>query len=118
LQSELKVAKSENIKLKDSLNKSNANLKDSFAQLDKLKKDIDTLKEWGVVQQAEAQKWLEKYTNAIKRYHRLKWIAAILAAAAGVLLGLQFMNLAPPPYNLLVPIGGAGLLGTLVWVFL
>jgi len=118
LQSELKIAKSENIKLKDSLNKSNANLKDSFVQLDKIKKDIDTLKECGVIQQAEAQKWLEKYNNAIKRYHRLKWIAAIIAAAGGVLLGLQFMNLIPPPYNLLVPIGGAGLFGTLVWIFL
>ena len=118
LQSELKIAKSENTKLKDNLGKANNNLKDSFIQIDKLKKDIDTLKEWGVVQQAEAQKWLEKYTNAIKRYHRLKWIAALIAAAGGVLLGLQIMGFVPPPYNLLVPIGGAGLFGTLVWIFL
>jgi hypothetical protein len=34
------------------------------------------------------------------------------------LLGLQFMTFVPPPYNLLVPIGGAGLFATLVWVFL
>lgn len=118
LQGELKVAKDENIKLKNNLSSAQNELKNSFVQIDKLNKDIDTLKEWGVVQQAEAQKWLEKYTNAIKRYHRLKWIAAIIAAAAGVLLGLQFMNFIPPPYNLLVPIGGAGLFGTLVWVFL
>jgi flagellar motor protein MotB len=118
LQSELRVAKSENAKLKDSLSKANGNLKDSFLQIDKLKKDIDALKEWGVVQQAEAQKWLEKYTNAIKRYHRLKWIAAIIAGAVGVLLGLQIMSFVPPPYSLLVPIGGAGLFATLVWVFL
>lgn len=118
LQTELKVAKSENAKLKDNLNKANSNLKDSFVQIDKLKKDIDTLKEWGVVQQAEAQKWLEKYTNAVKRYHRLKWIAAIIAAAVGVLLGLQIMSFVPPPYSLLVPVGGAGLFATLVWIFL
>jgi hypothetical protein len=118
LQSELKVAKSENAKLKDSLSKANGNLKNSFVQIDKLKKDIETLKEWGVVQQAEAQKWLEKYTNAIKRYHRLKWIAAIIAGAVGVLLGLQIMGFVPPPYSLLVPVGGAGLFATLVWVFL
>jgi hypothetical protein len=118
LQSELRVAKSENAKLKDNLSKANGNLKDSFLQIDKLKKDIDALKEWGVVQQAEAQKWLEKYTNAIKRYHRLKWIAAIIAGAVGVLLGLQIMSFVPPPYSLLVPIGGAGLFATLVWVFL
>lgn len=118
LRSELNTAKSENSKLKNNLAAANTNLKDSFVQIDKLKKDIDTLKEWGVVQQAEAQKWLEKYTNAIKRYHRLKWIAAIIAAAAGVLLGLQFMNLVPPPYNLLVPFGGAGLFASLIWIFL
>lgn len=118
LQAELKVAKSENVKLKDNLSKANGNLKDSFLQIDKLKKDIDALKEWGVVQQAEAQKWLEKYTNAIKRYHRLKWIAAIIAGAVGVLLGLQIMSFVPPPYSLLVPVGGAGLFATLVWVFL
>jgi hypothetical protein len=118
LQSELRVAKSENAKLKVNLDKANGNLKDSFLQIDKLKKDIDALKEWGVVQQAEAQKWLEKYTNAIKRYHRLKWIAAIIAGAVGVLLGLQIMSFVPPPYSLLVPIGGAGLFATLVWVFL
>jgi polyhydroxyalkanoate synthesis regulator phasin len=118
LQGELKVAKDENAKLKNNLSNAQNELNNSFTQIDKLKKDIDTLKEWGVVQQAEAQKWLEKYTNAIKRYHRLKWIAAIIAGAVGVLLGLQFMSFIPPPYNLLVPIGGAGLFATLVWVFL
>jgi hypothetical protein len=61
---------------------------------------------------------LEKYTNAVKRYHRLKWIAAIIAGAAGVLFGLQLMSFVPPPYSLLVPIGSAGLFATLVWVFL
>ncbi len=118
LKAELNVAKSENVKLKNSLEKANANVKEGFVQITKLEKDIKTLKEWGVVQQAEAQKWLEKYTKAIKRYHRLKWIAAIIAAAGGVLLGLRFMSLVPPPYNLLVPIGGAGLFGTLIWIFL
>lgn len=118
LESELTVAKTENSKLKDNLANANANLKESFLQIDKLKKDIETLKEWGVVQQAEAQKWLEKYTNAIKRYHRLKWIAAIIAGAVGILLGLQIMGFVPPPYSLLVPIGGAGLFASLVWIFL
>lgn len=117
LQLELKIVKSENTKLKDNLNKANSNLKNSFLQIDKLNKDIDTLKEWGIIQQAEAQKWLEKYNNSIKRYHRLKWIAALIAAAGGVLLGLQFMAFAPPPYNLFIPIGGAGLFGVLVWMF-
>lgn len=118
LQSELKIAKDENTKLKQNLNEANANVKKGFLEIEKLNKDITTLKEWGVVQQAEAQKWLKKYTDAIKRYHRLKWIAALIAAAGGVLLGLQFMGFVPPPYNLLVPIGGAGLFGALVWIFL
>ena len=118
LQAELKVAKNENTKLKNNLNQAKVDLNNSFSKIDKLQKDINTLKEWGVVQQAEAQKWLKKYTDAIKRYHRLKWIAAIIAAAGGVLLGLQIMGFVPPPYNLLVPIGGAGFFGALVWFFL
>lgn len=118
LKNELNTAKLENNKLKDNLSKAKTDLNNSFIQIDKLEKDIDTLKEWGVVQQAEAQKWLQKYTDAVKRYHKLKLIAAIIAAAGGVLLGLQFMNMVPPPYNLLVPIGGAGLFAILVWIFL
>lgn len=118
LKQELNVAKSENAKLKSNLAEANNNLQKGSENIVKLNRDIAALKEWGVVQQAEATKWLEKYNNAVKRYHRLKWIAAIIAAAAGVLLGLQFMNLAPPPYNLLIPVGSAGLLGLLVWMFL
>lgn len=118
LQNELNIAKTENAKLKDNLNQANENIKKGFLEVTKLNEDIKTLKEWGVVQQAEAQKWLEKYTNAVKRYHRLKLIAAIIAAAGGVLLGMQFMNLAPPPYNFGIPIGAAALFALLVWIFL
>ena len=118
LKSELNVAKSENNRLKNSLVKANTTVKESFDKIIKLNKDIDALKEWGVIQQAEASKWLEKYNKAIKRYHRLKWIAAIIAAAGGVLLGLRFMNFVPPPYSILVPIGGAGVFGALIWIFL
>lgn len=118
LTAELNVAKTENSKLKENLNQANENVKKGFLEITKLNEDIKTLKEWGVIQQAEAQKWLQKYNNAVKRYHRLKLIAAIIAAAGGVLLGLQFMNLAPPPYNLGIPVGGAALFAALVWLFL
>lgn len=118
LKKELEETKSENTKLETSLTQARLDLDQSFKEIDILNKQIKDLKEWAIVQQAEAQKWLEKYTNAVKRYHRLKLIAAILAGAAGVLLGLQFMNFAPPPYNLLVPVGSAGLFATLVWIFL
>jgi hypothetical protein len=118
LQNELKIGKEENLKLEKNLTQARLDLDQSFSEISKLNKDIETLKEWGVVQQTESQKWLDKYTNSVKRYHRLKWIAAIIAAAGGVLLGLQIMGFVPPPYNLLVPIGGAGLFGTLVWMFL
>lgn len=118
LKKELEETKSENVKLEKSLTQARLDLDQSFKEVDILNKQIKDLKEWAIVQQAEAQKWLEKYTNAVKRYHRLKLIAAILAGAAGVLLGLQFMNFAPPPYNLLVPVGSAGLFATLVWIFL
>ena len=115
---ELKVAKDENIKLKNNLEKAAQKLQQAELKIQEVQKAADSLKQWGIEQQAEAQKYFDKYTKAVKRYHRLKWIAAIIAAAVGVLLGLQFMNLAPPPYNLGVPVGAAALFAALVWFFL
>ena len=118
LGAELNSAKSENAKLKTNLTNANKAVAEAEKNVATVQKQADSLKEWGVQKQKEAFEWLEKYTNAVKRYHRLKWIAAIIAAAGGVLLGLQFMAFAPPPYNLFIPIGGAGLFGALVWFFL
>jgi hypothetical protein len=115
---ELKAAKEENTKLKISLETALQQTKNAEAKTVEVQKSADALKEWGIIQQAEAQKFMEKYNNAVKRYHRLKAIAAVIAAAVGVLLGLQFMNLVPPPYNLGVPVGGAVLFAGLVWLFL
>ena len=115
---ELKAAKEENTRLKASLDKANKEVTTAQSQTLEVQKAADALKEWGIIQQAEAQKFMEKYNSAVKRYHRLKMIACIIAAAAGVFLGLQFMNLVPPPYNLGVPVGGAALFALLVWLFL
>ena len=115
---ELKSAKDENIKLKVSLDKALQQVKDAEAKTVIVQKSADALKEWGIIQQAEAQKFMEKYNAAVKRYHRLKLIATLIAAGVGVLLGLQFMNMAPPPYNLGVPFGAAALFAALVWFFL
>lgn len=115
---ELKAAKEENTRLKTSLDKAQKQVVQAEARTVEVQKSADALKEWGIIQQAEAQKFMEKYNNAVKRYHRLKLIASIIAAAAGVFLGLQFMNLVPPPYNLGVPVGGAALFALLVWLFL
>lgn len=116
--SELKAAKDENTKLKASLQKAIQEVKTAEAKTVEVQKSADLLKEWGMLQQSEAQRFMEKYNSAVKRYHRLKLIAALIAAAGGILLGLQLMNLAPPPYNLGVPIGAAGLFAALVWFFL
>jgi hypothetical protein len=115
---ELKAAKEENTKLKASLDKALQQTQTAEARTLEVQKSADALKEWGVIQQAEAQKFMEKYNSAVKRYHRLKAIAALIAAAVGVLLGLQIMGFVPPPYSLLVPVGGAGLFAALVWFFL
>jgi hypothetical protein len=115
---ELKAAKEENAKLKASLDKAVQQTKNAEAKTVEVQKSADALKEWGIIQQAEAQKFMEKYNNAVKRYHRLKAIAAVIAAAVGVLLGLQIMSFVPPPYSLLVPVGGASLFAVLVWFFL
>lgn len=118
IRKELTLAKEENSRLKVSLNKVSEQLKSSEAKTLEVQKAADDLREWGTIQQAEAQKFMEKYNAAVKRYHRLKLIAAFIAAGVGVLLGLQFMNLAPPPYNLGVPVGGAVLFASLVWFLL
>ena len=118
LNSELASAKSENAKLKTNLVNANKTIAGAEKNISDVQKQANSLKEWGVQKQKEAFEWLEKYTNAVKRYHRLKWIAAIIAASGGILLGLQFMAFAPPPYNLFIPFGGAGLFGALVWFFL
>lgn len=115
---ELRSAKEENNRLKASLERANKEVTKAQSQTAEVQKAADALKEWGIIQQAEAHKFMEKYNNAVKRYHRLKAIAAVVAAAAGVLLGLQFMALVPPPYNLGLPIGAAGLFAALVWFFL
>jgi hypothetical protein len=118
LNSELQTAKQQNIKLKDNLDRANVKVASAEKEVLIVKEAIEKLKEWGVVQQAEKFKWMEKYEKAVKRYHRLKMIAAVIAAAAGVFLGLQLMKLVPPPYNIGVPVGGAILFSSLVWFIL
>lgn len=118
ISAELKSAKAENTNLKNSLAKASEQVKQAEAKTVEVQKAADALKEWGIIQQAEAQKFMEKYNKAVKRYHRLKMIAALIAAAGGVLLGLQFMNLAPPPYSFGIPVGAAALFAALVWFFL
>lgn len=118
LAAELNTAKQENANLKSSLAKATDKVSRAEAKTVEVQKAADALKEWGVIQQIEAQKFMEKYNSAVKRYHRLKAIAAVIAAAAGVFLGLQFMVLIPPPYNLGLPIGAAGFFAALVWFFL
>lgn len=118
LTAELKIAKQENANLKSSLARATDKVSRAEAKTMEVQKAADTLKEWGIIQQIEAQKFMEKYNNAVGRYHRLKMIAALISAAAGVFIGLQFMSLVPPPYNLGVPFGAAGLFAALVWFFL
>jgi len=121
LNGELKIAKNENTKLKNNLDQANGDLKSSFIFIEQLNKDISTLKEWGVVQQAESQKWLSSYTNAVKRYHRLKNIAAAVAGLFGLMVGIWLMGFVPPVYStyaLLLPVAGAGAAASALWIFL
>ncbi len=121
LNAELKIAKSENTKLKNNLDLANGDLKNSFVLIERLNKDITSLKEWGVVQQAEAQKWLSSYTKAVKRYHRLKNIAAGVAGLFGLIVGIWLMGFVPPMYSayaLLLPVAGAGVAASALWIFL
>jgi hypothetical protein len=118
LNTELQNVKQQNIRLKDSLDRANKKVLSAELETKKVQEAADKLKEWGVAQQSEKFKWMEKHEKLSKKYKLLKTIAVIIAAAAGVFLGLQFMALVPPPYNLVVPIGGAGLFALLIGIFL
>jgi peptidoglycan hydrolase CwlO-like protein len=118
LNTELQNAKAQNTKLKNNLERANTKILSAELETKKVQEAADKLKEWGIAQQSEKFKWMEKYEKLAKKYKLLKTIAVIIAAAAGVFLGLQFMALVPPPYNLAVPIGGAGLFALLIGIFL
>lgn len=118
LNTELQNTKNQNNKLKENLINANKKIESGRLEIEKIQKIADALKEWGVTQQTEKFYWMEKYNKSIARYHQLKAIAATLAAVAGIFLGLRFMVLIPPPYNLALPVGLAGLLASLVWFVL
>ena len=120
LNTELKVAKEENSKLK--LNLENANKKVLEAEKNSaiLQKNADALKNWGIEQQNQAFQWMEKHTSTLKRYHKLKNIAAIVAGLFGAMLGMYCMRLVPPvyaAYAFALPIAGAVLAFGAVWMF-
>lgn len=118
LQKELSDALDSNKRLGASLESAKKEVETAKAETDIVQKKANDLEKWGIVQQAEKHKYMKKYDEALVKYHRLKMIAAIIAAAVGVMLGLQFMNFAPPPYNFAVPVGAAALFAGLVWMFL
>jgi hypothetical protein len=115
---ELTSARTENEKLK--LNLEDASRRIVVAEQGTLnvQKQADALREWGIIQQAESHRFIERYNNAVKRYHRLKIIAAVIAGLGGILFGMQFMALTPPPYNLFTPVLFSGTFAALVWFFL
>jgi len=118
LQVALKEGQEANKKLGEALERAKKELETAKGETLVVQKKADDLQAWGVVQQAEKEKYIKKYNETVAKYHRLKMIAALIAAAVGVLIGLQFMNLAPPPYNFAVPVGAAALFAGLVWMFL
>lgn len=121
LGAELNAAKSENIKLKNNLANANKKVADAEANVANVQKQADLLKEWGIQKQNEAFQWLEKYTKAVKRYHRLKMIAAVVAGLFGAMLGMWAMRFVPPiyaAYAMALPIAGAGIAAGALWIFL
>jgi septal ring factor EnvC (AmiA/AmiB activator) len=120
LNSELTVAKDENAKLKVNLENANKKVEDAENYTATVQKNADILKNWGIEQQNQSFKWMEKYTSTIKRYHKLKTIAAIVSALFGAMLGMYCMRLIPPiyaAYAFTLPIAGAILAFGGVWLF-
>lgn len=120
LNSELKVAKEKNFKLKLNLENANKKVLEANKNTETVQKNADALKNWGVEQQNQAFQWMEKHTSTLKKYHRLKNIAAIVAGLFGTMLGMYCMRLVPPiyaAYAFALPIAGAILAFGAVWMF-
>ena len=121
LNNELTSAKASNSELKIKLNSANDKVKEAELNTQQVQKNADVLKAWGIEQQDQAFQWMDKYTKTIKRYHRLKNIAAIVGALFGMMLGMYCMRLVPPTYAayaLALPVAGAVLGFTGIWLFL
>jgi hypothetical protein len=120
LNNELNSTKSLNNDLKTKLNAATAKIKETELNTQQVQKNADALKAWGIEQQDQAFQWMDKYTKTIKRYHRLKNIAAIVAGLFGAMLGMYCMRLVPPvyaAYAFALPIAGAVLAFGAVWMF-
>jgi VIT1/CCC1 family predicted Fe2+/Mn2+ transporter len=120
LNSELKQARESNTELKKNLVAAENKVKNAEEQTLQVQKNADALKAWGIEQQNQAFRWLDKYTSTVKRYHRLKTIAAIVSALFGAMLGMYCMRLIPPvyaAYAFTLPIAGAILAFGGVWLF-
>lgn len=117
---ELKLAREANSELKNKLVAAENKVKAAELNTQQVQKNADALKNWGIEQQNQAFEWMEKYTSTIKRYHRLKNIAAIVAGLFGAMLGMYCMRLVPPvyaAYAFALPIAGAVLAFGGVWMF-
>jgi len=120
LNSELTIAKEENSKLKLNLENANKQVEKANKDISIVQKNADTLKDWGIEQQNQAFQWMEKHTSTLKRYHKLKNIAAIVSALFGAMLGMYCMRFIPPvyaAYAFTLPIAGAILAFGGVWMF-
>jgi len=120
LNNELNLAKNTNASLKSKLDAANGKVKEAELNTQQVQKNADSLKAWGIEQQNQAFQWLDKYTQTVKRYHKLKNIAAIVAALFGAMLGMYCMRLVPPvyaAYAFALPIAGAILAFGGVWLF-
>lgn len=120
LNEELKSAKAANADLKTKLDAANTKVKEAEINTQQVQKNADALKNWGIEQQNQAFQWMEKHTATLKRYHKLKNIAAIVAGLFGAMLGMYCMRLVPPvyaAYAFALPIAGAVLAFGGVWLF-
>lgn len=120
LNQELKSAKESNAELKTKLDAANTKVKEAEINTQQVQKNADALKNWGLEQQNQAFQWMEKHASTLKRYHRLKNIAAIVAGLFGAMLGMYCMRLVPPvyaAYAFALPIAGAILAFGSVWMF-
>ena len=128
LSEELKGAKAENTALKTKLDTATAEVTTAQSRTEKVQKDADNLKTWGVGQQEEATKWFQESTKKDKiiatrdkHIHYLKNIIGVLAAVAGALFGMFAMRFVPPiyaAYALALPLVGVFLAYGAVWLFL
>jgi hypothetical protein len=117
---ELGSAKTENTKLKISLENATKSLGEAQKNTVTVQRNADILRDWGVAKQNESFEWMDKHKKTLSKYHKLKYVASIVGGIFGLIFGVWLMRFVPPIYAMYafaLPVITALISSGWVWLF-